>query len=365
MTRNAGSRPTKPGAKPPVGGPVAALVHIIHGHFIWVIVASYVIAAFLPAFGLWIRHAEFGGSEMQHGQRGISLPLFMLALLLFNAGLGARTGELRQLLHRPLVLVGGLFGNLATPLAFIIALSFAMRLWHNPEEVQQILVGLALVAAMPIAGASTAWAQNANGNLALSIGLVLLTTTLSPLLTPAVLHAVGFVTTGDYSEDLHEIASGGVVSFLGTWVILPSLLGMMAHRVVGQRPTARAQPYLKLVNYCVLVLLNYSNASLTLPQAVSHPDLDFLAIILAIAIGLCIAAFASGYLLARVFRIDRGGMVSLMFGLGMNNNGAGLVLASVVLADHPQVMLPIIFYNLVQHLVASAVDFALFRRQPA
>jgi BASS family bile acid:Na+ symporter len=45
----------------------------------------------------------------------------------------------------------------------------------------------------------------------------------------------------------------------------------------------------------------------------------------------------------------------------MNNNGTGLVLASVALADHPQVMLPVIFYNLAQHLVASIVDLALFK----
>jgi BASS family bile acid:Na+ symporter len=47
-----------------------------------------------------------------------------------------------------------------------------------------------------------------------------------------------------------------------------------------------------------------------------------------------------------------------MFGLGMNNNGAGLVLASLELADDPGVMLPVIFYNLIQHLVASLVDSA-------
>ncbi len=46
-----------------------------------------------------------------------------------------------------------------------------------------------------------------------------------------------------------------------------------------------------------------------------------------------------------------------MFGLGMNNNGTGMVLASVALADHPLVMLPIIFYNLVQHLIAAIVDY--------
>jgi BASS family bile acid:Na+ symporter len=52
-----------------------------------------------------------------------------------------------------------------------------------------------------------------------------------------------------------------------------------------------------------------------------------------------------------------------MFGLGMNNNGTGLVLVSMALADHPQVMLPIIFYNLVQHLVASLVDFVVFQKE--
>ena len=42
-------------------------------------------------------------------------------------------------------------------------------------------------------------------------------------------------------------------------------------------------------------------------------------------------------------------------GRRMNNTGGGLVVASVALADHPQAMLPIIFYNLAQNLVASVV----------
>ncbi|PTQ83122.1 hypothetical protein C8R21_102125 [Nitrosospira multiformis] len=47
----------------------------------------------------------------------------------------------------------------------------------------------------------------------------------------------------------------------------------------------------------------------------------------------------------------------------MNNNGSVLVLASMAMVDRPLIMLPIIFYNLVQHLVASLVDSVLFRRQ--
>lgn len=84
-------------------------------------------------------------------------------------------------------------------------------------------------------------------------------------------------------------------------------------------------------------------------------DFDFLAVTLGITTGLCITAFASGYGLSRLFKVDQAERVSLMYGLGMNNNGTGLVLASLVLASYPRVMVPIIFYNLVQHLVAGGV----------
>ena len=56
-----------------------------------------------------------------------------------------------------------------------------------------------------------------------------------------------------------------------------------------------------------------------------------------------------------MFKVDEAERVSLMYGLGMNNNGTGLVLASLVLAAYPYVMVPIIFYNLVQHLMAGGV----------
>ena len=38
-------------------------------------------------------------------------------------------------------------------------------------------------------------------------------------------------------------------------------------------------------------------------------------------------------------------------------------LASVSLAAYPQVMLPIIFYNLVQHVVAGIVQFFKYRKE--
>ncbi|HQU43394.1 MAG: Na+-dependent transporter [Planctomycetia bacterium 21-64-5] len=339
--------------------------HFVHRNFLWFLVGSYAVATFFPAFGLWLRDVSVGQLALGGGSpTRISLSMLMLSFLLLNAGLGVEPGQLKNLFRKPLTLLSGLAANLLIPVAFIFCVSQVMRLWHNPDEVQNILVGLALVASMPIAGSSTAWSQNANGNMALSLGLVLFSTLLSPLSTPVALHSVGLMTTGDYSEDLHELASGGTNGFLAVSVILPSIAGIVLRLLLGKARILAAKQYLKLANFAVLFLLIYSNASLSLPQAVWHPDYDFLAVMLAIAVGLCSVAFFAGSSIARVLRVGRGEQTSLMFGLGMNNNGTGLVLASMALADHPQAMLPIIFYNLVQHLVAGGVDRLILRERP-
>jgi len=49
----------------------------------------------------------------------------------------------------------------------------------------------------------------------------------------------------------------------------------------------------------------------------------------------------------------------------MNNHGTGLGLASSALGAQPLAMLPIMAYNLMQHLVAGGVDAMLRRRTPA
>jgi BASS family bile acid:Na+ symporter len=97
---------------------------------------------------------------------------------------------------------------------------------------------------------------------------------------------------------------------------------------------------------------------------VAEHDWDFLAVTLIITTGLCLTAFAVGYWLSRRFGLDQAEAIALMYGLGMNNNGTGLVLASLTLAAYPRVMVPIIFYNLVQHLVAGTVH-EVMRKIPA
>ncbi len=315
-----------------------------------------------PPLGLWIRDVRVGQISLFGSKTTVSLSMLMLASLLLNAGLGVKLSQVQEMLRRPRLLGAGLAANLIVPIAFILVVTHAMSGWHNADEVQNILVGLALVASMPIAGSSTAWAQNADGELALSLGMVLFSTLLSPITTPLALHSVGLMATGDYAEDLHELAAGGTGMFLAICVLAPSLVGIGIRRAVGDVRFSAAKPRLKLINSAILLVLNYSNASVSLPQAVTEPDPDFLVLTLGVVVVLCFLAFTAGWLIARFLKATPSQRTALMFGLGMNNNGTGLVLASMSLADHPRVMLPIIFYNLVQHLIAGIVDRLICRR---
>jgi BASS family bile acid:Na+ symporter len=200
-----------------------------------------------------------------------------------------------------------------------------------PEELQNILVGLALIGAMPIAASSTAWTQKRNGNLALSLGLILGSTILSPLTTPISLHFSGNLTTGNYARDLHLLADGNTNLFLILGVVLPSLTGMMIHFFLKEKNAVKLRNSFKEVNLLILLLLNYFNASNVLPKIIKNPDWDFLLMILIITVLLCAALFGAGNLAGKLLKTGDSNRIALMFGLGMNNNGVGLVLASMAL----------------------------------
>jgi bile acid:Na+ symporter, BASS family len=340
---------------------VARFSSFFHAYLLLWLLAAYALAAVAPAFGLLIRHTSWGELTVFQETLSLSLPFTMLAVLLFNAGLGVQATRLKSLMKRTLPLLVGLVANFLIPIAFIAITSQIMKLWHNPVEVQDLILGLALVAAMPIAGSSTAWSQVVNGDLALSLGLVLSTTLLSPVTTPAVLYTVSLLATGQYAEALKGLATGGTGAFLWVGVVFPSLLGILVRLMLGEARITSVRPHIKFLTAILLLLLNYSNASLSLPQVLNEPDLDFLLVTLTLAFTLCLTTFVVAFWLGRLLEVDAAQEASLMYGLGMNNNGTGLVLASLSLAAYPQVMLPIIFYNLVQHVVAGIVQFLKYR----
>ena len=331
----------------------------IHRHFLILLIAAYVVAALWPWLGLVTREITLSRFVVLDESVSITLPMILLAGLLFNAGLSADASELAQVARKPQIVLFGLAMNLLVPLAFLLIAYPVLRLWHDPDEVQNLLLGLAVVAAMPVAGSSTAWAQNANGNVALSLGLVVLSTLFCPVTTPLTLMAFESVATGGHAEALRQLSGQGTGAFLLVCVVIPSFGGLIARHMLGAKRISRIKPVLKIVNSMVLIFLCYTNASTALPQMIAEPDWDYLVGIVVIVVALCLSAFMAGWLLARFLGLDKSQQRSLMFGLGMNNNGTGMVLACAALSSMPCALLPVLAYNLVQHLVAGGVDRTL------
>ena len=255
-------------------GPIGRISGFIHEHFLGLLLATYAVAALWPGLGLALRGVSFGRATLGAEGMTITLPALMLGFLLLNAGLGVKPGELKGLAGRPGLVVAGLGANVLIPVGFVFAVSRGLQGWHNADEVRAILVGLAMVATMPIAGSSTAWSQNADGDLALSLGLVVGSTLISPVVTPLALHAIGFMAEGG-SAALTSTAwpSRGTGLFLVVCVVGPSLAGIGLRFLLGEGRIARARPGLKLANSANLLLLSYSNAAISLPEAVARPRL--------------------------------------------------------------------------------------------
>jgi BASS family bile acid:Na+ symporter len=95
-------------------------------------------------------------------------------------------------------------------------------------------------------------------------------------------------------------------------------------------------------------------ASIALPQVFESPVWGFLATALVFGSLLCAIDFLSGWWLARILRAKTEQCLALMFGVGMNNNGTALVVASIPFVNTPKILVPIIFYNLVQNLISSS-----------
>ena len=338
---------------------LCSLAHFLHARLLWLLLAVYIMAALLPGPALALRVISMAGSGAALSVP-LTLPAFLLAVLLFNAGFGVRISALRHLGQSSLVLGAGTLVNLAAPVLAILAASLLLRLWDNRAEAQNVLTGMVLIASMPIAGSSTAWAQNAAGDLTVSLGLVLLSTALSPLTTPLLLHAGSCITAGDWSHRLSQLAGQGTGHFLIPFVLAPSLAGMLLRTITRARVVRQIQPAVQIANTVVLLLLCYLNAAVSLPHLVAHPDAELLAMVLAVTVWLCLVMFGAGWFLACVLRLERARQAPLIFGLGMNNNGTGLVVAATAMQGYPLALLPILLYNLLQHLAAGVVDRLLF-----
>ncbi|MFI0260569.1 bile acid:sodium symporter [Streptomyces sp. NPDC017056] len=319
--------------------------------------ACYVLAGALPGPGEALRGLVL---RMPVGASVLTLPMVLLAMMLFNAGLGVRITDLRVVLCRPARLVLGIAANALLPLLVLPAVALGLRTWPDPGEAEGLVVGLLLVLAMPIAGGAASWGQTAGGNVPLVVAMVIGSTVLSPLTVPLGIHLTGHLVGPHGSGTLDDTATVDIIARAGSGVfalvsvVLPCLAGITVRIALGEDRAHRTLPAVKAVNLVNVLLLCYVNAAGALGQALARPDPDLLMLALGLSGTVCCLTFYCGRWMSAWTRCERPDGISLTFATGMNNSSAAAVLAAGWFPHRPGVLLPILSYSLLQKVVAGA-----------
>jgi BASS family bile acid:Na+ symporter len=326
-------------------------------HSLWLLLGCYALATLWPAPGRAMRAWSWTLGYISHDR--LTLPLTMLALMLFCAALLTEVEQVRAVGQRPGALLWGLLAVWLGPALVVVAAGWLVPWAVDGDETAGLLVGLALVASMPVANSSVGWTHDANGNLALSLALVLVSISLCPWLTPRLLGWLGLSllpAERAYCDNLVANFSG---AFFVVWVILPTAAGLTCRYLVGPRRVHSAAPAIRLVSLAALLVLNYVNAAIALPDVFSESRTSLLVSTVLLAVALSGSGLAAGWGIARLLRLPPDERAALLFGISMKHTGLALLLAGVVLANQQLAILMIVLATLVQHLMAGIVQWRL------
>jgi BASS family bile acid:Na+ symporter len=333
---------------------------LVKRHFLWLLLGCYALALFWPEPGLAMRQSGWSASGLGNVQ--LSLPLVLLALMLFCAALLTDLKQIRSLWKQPILVCLALAAVWLGPALLVVAARYVIPWLVDGPSTTGLLVGLALVAAMPVANSSVGWSQNADGNLAFGLALVVLSILLSPFATPTLLGVLGMSLSPQEQSYCAALVNQFSGLFFIVWVVCPTAAGFACRYFAGSERVARIAGWLTLASAAALLVLNYINSALALPKIYNSP-VSLLAITAVLAAALSVVGLVLAWVISAALSLPTETRAALLFGLSMKHTGLALILAGAVLADQPLAILIVVLATFLQHLLAGIVQRFLERRQ--
>lgn len=273
---------------------------------------------------------------------------YLFAFLTFCGALGINSTDFFKVLKKPKPIFAFLLGtNLLMPL---LAWSIANIAFPSNTA---IITGYILLMATPTAVSGYIWSSIYRGNGALSLTLILVSTALTPLLTPFTVRLL--------TKTSIEINTMGMILSLLKMVVIPSVLGVIINNMTKGNVNEHITPSLKPFSKLSLILVIIINTSQVSQQLISTASWIYLPIAL-----LCAVIAASGFPLAFAIgkwtKLPVEDTVSVTFAIALRNISAALVLA----IDYfpPETSLPVIFGIVFQQSICAIMGHFLFGRKP-
>ncbi len=327
------------------------------------IFGAYLLSVFVPQIGIYFTKTDLVDIHTEAGGFALNVPMISLSIILFNAVLCIKMNELKKVnTYLPIIF-------LALSANFLMALAYMLFIRHffgsvlSVEILQHVIIAIAILSAVPIAGTASAWTQSVKGNVSITLGMILLSTIMCPFYTPIIFKIFSGFTNSVFSEKLLNLtANGNTNIFLMLVIFAPVLFGLITYAVINKKLLKKLCPLIKVTNQTCLLVLCYSNASVVLPDKIlGNPNIYDLSVTFTFATIFTFLTFMVGWVLSRLIHLTVRDEMSLMFSEGLKNIGAAMVLASFGFPEYKNVTLFIIFFALTQQLVASYVKpFELF-----
>ena len=269
----------------------------------------------------------------------------LFGLMTFFGAMKISAEDMKAAFKKPLFIVAYVIAS------FLIMPLFA-QLISKTLFSNSIIVGSGynLVRAVPTAVVGSVWATMFNGNLAVSLAILLIDTLLAPAITPFMLKI--------YTGTAVQLDTFGMMKSLCFMVVIPFILGIIFNHFFKKQIKETIGPITNPISkilFFVEIIINVSQVS---QRIVSEASWDYALVIVA-ALILSILGFITGHVVSRVMRLQKKEDISITFAVALRNTNAALVLAIGFLPE--LAALPIIFSIVIQQTLAAIMGKAIFK----
>ena len=308
------------------------VVDFIAGNMALLIIIASAFCIFKPEAVMPVATIKFGS---------ISITNAFLMVIMFGMGTTLKMDDFRLILKRPLdVCIGVIAKFLIMPLSgFILAKIFKLD--------GALAVGLILLGSVPGGTASNVLTFIAKGDVPLSVTITACTTLLATVATPGL--------TYFYTREWVHVDFMSMALNIVEVVIVPIILGVLVHKAVGER-ILKVKRYIVCCSVLAVVGVVGSCVALN-AKNILQPSAGIIAICVLIQ---NMAGFVSGFIIAKVMKMDVHKTNSLILEVGMQNSGLGVGLAGQF-AD-PLAALPCAVATIVHQISGSILAGILAKR---
>ena len=264
-----------------------------------------------------------------------------LGIAMFGMGLTIKMGDFQVVFSRPKeILIGCLAQYTVMPfLAWILAV--VLRL---PED---LALGVILVGCCPGGTASNVITYIAGGDVALSVGMTIVSTLVAPLATPS----LAYVLAGAWVE----VSFIAMVLSVVKVILVPVLLGILIRSILGKQ-IQKISELLPLISVVSIVMIISGIVAVNADKIISCGMLVLGVVILHNLCGMGIGLAA-----AKLLKVPYDKVTAIAIEVGMQNSGLAISLATANFAANPLATLPGAIFS-VWHNISGSV-FAGIRRR--